>query len=293
MGRFHLPDGYDTIQTENGEGVNGVRKTGIISALLAALLLAGCAGRVRIEGDPAERDGVRAVIVRYETEKKGKAVNTVMRETVRITNGSGTGVMDVKLRTVCRDRNGNELFSWNSSYNGQDTPLAPGESAEFSTGTQTKLEGKLHSVSLEIAEVSTEEEMPPVKLPKEGEYLYQALDDPYFQNMRENPPEQITVVIDRSGARTVSEFRGDLLPDALEAFLNIRIGAETQETVTDNYNGIGLRFADGTERYVSLNLYNLEISAYGRWHLYELEGLGPLLGMAAEIGVPEEYGGGS
>ena len=59
--------------------------------------------------------------------------------------------------------------------------------------------------------------------------------------------------------------------------------------MTDNYNGVGFEFADGSQYYMSLNLNNLETSINGNMHMYELENFGPFWKLCNELAdYPED-----
>lgn len=127
------------------------------------------------------------------------------------------------------------------------------------------------AVRLSILSVKTAEELPPVHVPKAGEYLYQALDNEHVQNITGEMPVMFDLWIDRGGARSEGEITDpDTIRSLVDAFIKIRIREETDEFVTDNYNGFSMTFADGEQYSVSLNLYNLEYNIYGTYHIYRL-----------------------
>ncbi len=53
----------------------------------------------------------------------------------------------------------------------------------------------------------------------------------------------------------------------------MKIGAESGEWVTDNYNWISFTWEDGSHTGISLNLNNLEYSVHSTPHTYTLENL--------------------
>ena len=81
--------------------------------------------------------------------------------------------------------------------------------------------------------------------------------------------------IDQGGyGRTATFTEGEELDRAVELLCGIQIGEESNEWVTDNYNWIGITWADGSHSGISLNLSNLEYSIHSSLHTYELEHLG-------------------
>ena len=75
---------------------------------------------------------------------------------------------------------------------------------------------------------------------------------------------------------------GQLLDEALDLFCNIRIGEETGEMVTDNYNWISLTWKDGSKSSISLNLRNLEHYIHSEPHIFTLENLGDFWSFASD-----------
>ena len=138
------------------------------------------------------------------------------------------------------------------------------------------------SISLGIRDVKTETELPPAHVPREGDYLYQTLDDPKLANMKAEPPVELSFHVDQSGYGRTAVFRqGSGLDRAMELFCDIRIGEESGEWVTDNYNWINLTWEDGTNTIVSLNLNKLEYSVHSSLHTWNLEHLDEFWAYAA------------
>ena len=82
--------------------------------------------------------------------------------------------------------------------------------------------------------------------------------------------------------RTAVFTSGEQLDKALDLFCNIRIGEETGEMVTDNYNWISLTWKDGSKSSISLNLRNLEHYIHSEPHIFTLENLGDFWSFASD-----------
>ena len=201
-----------------------------------------------------------------------------------IENNSDESVMKVIYTFTLYDKNGEEFRSFADVYDGVDRGIPPHGKIDFSLdGVKWGAQSVPGSVSIGISSVQTETELPPARLPQPGEYLYQALGNEKLAAIREHPPASISLHVDQGGyGRTATFGEGELLDEALELFCAIKIGEETDSWVTDNYNWIRLTWEDGTETYISLNLYSLEYFAHSSPHMYTLEGLDAFWSFAAE-----------
>ena len=119
------------------------------------------------------------------------------------------------------------------------------------------------------------EEKPPVHIPQAGEYLYQALNDEKLANIKEEPPVELSFHVDLGGYGRTAVFKEkSALDQAVSLLCGIKIGEESGEWVTDNYNWIRLTWEDGTGTFISLNLNNLEYfteSVPRTWRLEDLD----------------------
>ena len=186
------------------------------------------------------------------------------------------GIMEVKYTLTLLNADGEELHSATVYYDKQDRAIAPGETVTDTWKIQRKVDTKPAAVTVEIKSVQTESELPPVHLPQKGEPLYRALSNDKLQNIKNEPPIKIEAGIDQGGYLRVATFaESEELATATKLFCDITVGEETEEWVTDNYNYIVLTWPDETTTFISINLYNLEFSAHGYWHVYELDNLGP------------------
>ena len=240
---------------------------------------------------PDVLEQVRGNVLDYSFKRNKGTGWSVFRIKSRLANRSNVGIMEVKYALTLRDKHGEELDEIIWSWKGQDTPIAPNGGVEDLAEGQTELSGKVKQIDLRVLEVVTEEERPPIHVPKAGEYLYQALSDPHIQEIEQNPPTSIKLWIDRGGAMNEAEITDSAEIDRLvEAFRRIRIHGETEEFVTDNYNGIAMTFADGESCFISLNLTNLEYNLYGNSHLYELDDFGDFWSLMNELTATVEDG---
>ena len=98
--------------------------------------------------------------------------------------------------------------------------------------------------------------------------------DEKLARIKEEPPVALSFHVDQGGyGRTATFNKGDALDQAIGLLCAIRIGKETNEWVTDNYNWIELTWEDGSYTDISLNLYNLEYFVHSTPHCYTLENL--------------------
>ena len=183
--------------------------------------------------------------------------------------------MQVRYAIAILDASGEKTHLFDFVYDGEDTAIQPQgmiyfDHDEFDWGERTDAT----AAKLYIMDVKTEDELPPAHVPKPGEYLYMALGDEKLANIKEEMPVELTLHVDRGGAASYAVFReGDAMQKAVDLFCAIQIGEETDEWVTDNYNGIWLTWEDGSQTCISLNLYNLECFVHSKIHLYDLNHL--------------------
>jgi len=270
----------------------------ILMVCISLLSLFGC-GKKKDEpvtSEPVPTEGkVEPRIIEGVTVTPGEPVNEKNEKTgiytftlpVTIHNGTDVGIMSVRFTIDIFDGEGEAIDSFSYSFNGQDTPIAPGEDRVIEYSRRIG-EVPAAKVTVTIESTADENELPPVKLPKKGEYLYKALSNSLINHMDEKLPVSIKVYIDHGGAREVAAYTSEDDVKLMSGyFMKILVGDETNEFVTDNYNWIVFEFGDGTTAAVSLNLYNLEINCYGTFHIYTLEGLGDFWRKAQEDAVPE------
>lgn len=260
------------------------------------LVLAWCAmtRTLDLEGGTSELDGVTGRIANVSTTFNEKTGATLFDFDVDISNDSDIDVMQVQYRLICLDKQGDELDDFAFTYNGQDKALAPGESVSDHKAFRTEFDGKVAGLKLELMGITSAEEMPPVRLPKVGEYLHEYLMAGGAPDITVVQPVSIVVGIDQGGFLQEATFDSpETVREAADALAKVKVGRETSEFVTDNYNYILIDFGEDQVHGLRLNLYNLEASAYENYHAYELEGLDALWSLAVERAEPVGQLGGS
>ena len=268
QGQSELADIIEGILTgENNEG-DGKEDTDAIE--------------LEIKGSPADADGVTVTLTEAVAVKNDTGYNYSFSGTIE--NNTEEGIMEVIYTFVLMDETGEEFRSFGITYDGGDTPIAPHTKIDFNyDDIRWGLQSVPAAVSIGVSSVKTETELPPVNVPKTGEYLYMALGDEKLENIKNEPPVELEFYVDHGGAGRSAVFKeGELLDRAVELFCDIKIGEESGEFVTDNYNWITLTWADGSVSNISLNLNNLEYSVHSTIHTYRLENLYEFRGFADE-----------
>ena len=265
-----------------------LKASAVVLAFIFFLLIftAGfSAGNINAQSDLAAQ--IEPEILKTGYKLNNKTGSVIFQIDTKLTNHSEIGIMDVIYKLTFFDKKGNEMGTAHGYFNGQDTPMKPGESVINNRSGQFYADQEPESVQVEVTEVKTEEEMPPVYLPRTGDYLYRALSDRNLENIREDPPVLIKMWIDHGGPRDEGEYsEPETITRFVDAFLQIRIAAETDISVTDNYNGFAMSFANGEFYVVRLNLTNLEYNVYGTEHIYELDNFGPFWGLMNDLTDP-------
>ena len=255
----------------------------IITALYAAVLLliiasasAFASGKeLAITGSPATVGGVTVTLEKATAAKKSDPDRYEYTFTGSIANNADEGIMQVIYTFALTDAKGEEFRSFGEVFDGEDEAIPPHTVVSFChDGIRWGAQSVPSGVTIGISSVKTESELPPAKVPHAGEYLYQALGDEKLESIRQNPPSELSFHIDQGGyGRTATFQKGSQLDTAVDLFCDITIGAEPGTMVTDNYNGIRLKWEDGSETYIRLNLYDLEYDVHGMPHSYQLENL--------------------
>ena len=257
-----------------------------IAMAIALISLAGCgAGKgLKITGSPSLRDGVTVTLEKASAERKTKPDRYEYSFSGTIENDTDEGVMKVIYRFELFDKDGKEFRSFAEVYDGQDKAIPPHSKISFShNGIKWGAQSVPASVAIVIGSVSMESQLPPVKIPQAGDFLYQTLGDEKLANIKSEPPVELSFHIDQGGyGRTATFTEGELLSKAVKLLCDIRIAEETNEYITDNYNWIGLIWADGSSTYISLNLKSLEYNIHSSTHVYKLENLSEFWSFASE-----------
>ena len=230
---------------------------------------------LEIINSPSTLDGVTVTLESASALRNPETGGFTYTFSGTLENNSDEGVMQVIYTFALIDENGEEFRSFGIVYDGEDKALQPNAKAgffhdEIKWGKQSIPA----AVEIGISNVKTETELPPAHVPETGEYLYQALGDDKLANIKVEPPAELSFHVDQGGYGRTARFKeGEALDKAVELLCAIRIGEESGEWVTDNYNGIGLEWGDGSYTGISLNLSNLEYWVHTTPHTYELEHL--------------------
>ena len=232
----------------------------------------------------SELDGVRVILTGISFEERSRNWTAVRPQAV-VENGSANGITEVTYCIFILDEDGNEIGKTTECYAGIDRVLLPGESTDAGVhGCQLQFARKPAGAEVKILGSKSEAELPPVRLPHPGEFLYQALGDEKIANIPEDPPVSITCHTDRGGVgHDASYTEENGLKEAMRAFCAIRIRGKTDVWVTDNYNWISLEWKDGTKKMIRLNMYNLELHVHNREFIYQLDGIQNLFMMSASM----------
>ena len=228
---------------------------------------------LEITDSPAELNGVTVTLDKAEALRDDAGYGYSYSGTIE--NNSDEGIMEVIYSLAVFDEAGEKVHSFNFVYDGEDTAIAPGTKVDFShENIRWGLQSVPASASIGIYSLKTETELPPVHVPKPGEYLYQTLDDEKLANIKNEPPVELAFHVDHGGFGRTAVFKeGEGLERAVELLCEIKIEGESGEFVTDNYNWISITWADGTTSGISLNLNNLEYVVHSTSHTYSLENL--------------------
>ena len=207
--------------------------------------------------------------IEYQVNQKTGYI--IFRIESELQNNSNQGIMEIQYLLHFFEKTGEEIIVSTCKFNGQDTPLKPGSSVTNNCSGAFKGEREPDSVSVEISKVITEEEMPPIYVPKTGDNLYQVLNNPNLENILEEPPVSVEMWIDHGGVVDEGVVESpEKIAEFVNAFTQVKIREETNIWVTDNYNGLIMEFANGDTYLISLNLHNLEYSIYGYEHIFTL-----------------------
>lgn len=244
---------------------------------------------LEIMGNPATSDGVTVTLKSAFAQKSEDGFTYTLVGSIG--NNSDEGIMQVNYTIALIDDNGEEFDSVELNYDGEDAAIPPQSAVDFSQDNFTWFRETVPAaVRISISSVKSETELPPVHVPKAGEYLYQAIGDENLENIKEEPPVEIIFHVDHGGnGMTAVINEGNVIDRAIELFCEIRIREESGVFTTDNYNGIGFKWKDGSDIYISLNLANLEYSIHSTIHTYELEHLDGFWSFCADYLEKDRY----
>ncbi|MBR2676592.1 MAG: hypothetical protein IKE28_06750 [Solobacterium sp.] len=259
------------------------KQTPAVFAAFCALLFGACVSALKCSDT---KDGITVELNNAVFTNNG--IETVTPD-ITITNSSQEDITGVTYEVTFFGDQETELETIRMFWRCDEEPLKAGSSIRDKDSRYNSHDAKqAKSVKLVITEIKTAKEFPPDRVPKKGEYLYQAMGDEKLAAIQEHKPEKIVAGIDQSGYVRTATFEGDLLDEAVDAFVKIRLGDDDAPMVTDNYNYVVFYWDDGTTSGINLNLQNLEVMANGRYHSYYLEDLGPFWGLVNDHLVDPE-----
>ena len=262
-----------------------MKKKGLVLIIIMMLFsLFGCSN-VKVVEKEVGLDDIKATINSISLKKNENTGYTVVEAKVKLTGNNDKGIVAVHGVYHFLDANDNETSTARFYYIRPNKPIEKGETIVVDDGFQSKIEGDVKKVYIEITEVKDSEQLPPKHLPEIGEYLYQALNSENLNNIKESLPTKVVYVYDQMGFRTYYTVEDpEDIQKVVNAFTNIKIKAETNSVATDSYNSIVFSFGD-KESYVSLMHAVLEVSVYNDIHNYELDGLGAFINLMKELGT--------
>ena len=237
-----------------------------------------------IIGSPAILEGVTVTLDKATAVKDQKPERFTYTFSGTLENNTDEGIMQVIYMFALIDENGEEFRSFGEMYDGEDAAIPPHTKIDFThDGIRWGPQSVPAAVKIGISSVKTESELPPAHIPRTGEYLYQTLGDEKLANILNEKPAELSFHVDQGGyGRTATFQAGAALDRAVELFCAIRIGEESGEWVTDNYNWIWFTWEDGSHSGISLNLNNLEYFVHTTPHTYVLENLGAFWSYCAD-----------
>ena len=237
-----------------------------------------------IINSPAELDGVTAELETATAVLSPGSGGYSYSFTGALENHTDEGIMQVIYTFTLLDEGGEAFRTFSKVYDGEDEALPPHTRMGFThDGIKWGKQSVPAAVEIGISSVKTEAELPPAHVPETGDLLFRSLGDAKLANILEDKPAELSFHVDQGGyGRTATLGPGEALDRAVELFCAIRIGEESNEWVTDNYNWIGFTWADGSHTGISLNLDKLEYSIHSSLHVYELENLGPFWSYCAD-----------
>ncbi len=246
------------------------KQTPAVFAAICALLFGACTSALKCSDT---KDGITVYLKNAVFTNNG--IETVSPD-VTIINSSQEDITGVTYEVTFYDGQENVLETIRMFWRCDEEPLKAGSSIHHSDSRYScSMAKQAKSATLLITDIKTAKDFPPDRVPKKGEYLYQALGDERLAAIREQKPVKIVAGIDQSGYVRTATFEGDLLDEAVDAFVKIRLGDDDAPMVTDNYNYVVFYWEGGMTSGINLNLQNLEFMANGRYHSYYLEDLGP------------------
>ena len=238
--------------------------------LLIIALIDGC----RNMNNTDRLNNVEVKIENVEIKKNDKTGFVIVQVGTLIKNLSEENITKIHYEFQVFDKENNLMKTYNFYYYTDDRSLDKGQSVKDYHGFQDRFEKTPYSYKVKVIDYKNIDEFPLVHVPKEGEHLYQILNDDNMKNIKDNLPVNIHIHIDQMGMADVADINDiDTIERLVAMFCNIKIAKETNEVVTDNYNWISFKFKDDSECVINLNLRNYETKLPSGYHIYELENI--------------------
>ena len=214
-------------------------------------------------------DGITVELIGMRFEWSGKDLRVTPE--VLFQNETGKDIMKVRYMMIFFDAEGNELGS-EGMFFAVDEPLPDGgEAVQDDCRFPLKYTEVPDHAEIRVLEYKTAEDIPPIHVPKEGEYLYKALNCGNLNALPDLLPKRITVHVDRMGYEQKAVFEaGNGLEEAVDAFMRIRVGEDDAPSVTDNYNWFLFEWEDDTSYMIRLSQYSLEYKTNACFHIFYL-----------------------
>lgn len=214
-------------------------------------------------------DGITVELIDMRFEWSGKDLRVTPE--VLFQNETGKDIMKVRYMMIFFDAEGNELGS-EGMFFAVDEPLPDGgEAVQDDCRFPLKYTEVPDHAEIRVLEYKTAEDIPPIHVPKEGEYLYKALNCGNLNALPDLLPKRITVHVDRMGYEQKAVFEaGNGLEEAVDAFMRIRVGEDDAPSVTDNYNWFLFEWEDDTSYMIRLSQYSLEYKTNACFHIFYL-----------------------
>lgn len=214
-------------------------------------------------------DGLSLELLGMRFEWSGKDLRVTPRVLIR--NETDKDIMKLRYEMVFFDAEGTELGR-DKLYYVTDYPILSGsETVQDDCRFELKFSEVPDHAEIYALEYKTTEDIPPIHVPEEGEFLYKALNCENLNALPDLLPKRITVNVDRMGSEKRAVFEvGNGLEEAVEAFMKIRVGWDDAPSVTDNYNWFLFEWEDGSSYMIRLSLYSLEYETNAYFHIYYL-----------------------
>ncbi len=247
----------------------------MFAAMVVMISGGGCGGNKMVKAISESNDGI-VITSEAEIKYNEKTEHHIFQVNSTIYYEGDLSIMEIQYHLEFLDSKGNVVSDTHPIWNGQDKPLTDGNSVTHYYGYQEGLDGK-KPVKLRVTVLSykTADEVPPIHLPLPGEHLYQAVNNEHVNNIKEDLPTEIYMIIDHMGAQETARITDPKeIKEIVDLFAEITIAEEAYSFVTDNYNSVTFTFSDGSKAFISLNLTNYEMSAYNQFHYYSLDHFG-------------------